>query len=607
MRPLRLRLSRRALGCSAAVLAMAAVASNATPALADDPNAQWVLPVEAPITRPFVEPIAQFGAGHRGVDFAAAPGTPVGSAGDGVVSFAGAVAGALHVVVAHEGGLRTSYSFLSRTDVRIGVRVQRGDVVGIAGGTGDAHGPGVLHFGLRVGGRYVDPMLLFQPRDLTELVRLVPADERSSGPSDPDDEADALRWLVTQEGGGANGGCGDDIPIISDVPFVSDAVSAACDAVEWSYDQAAAALDAGLDLLRRAGEEAAAFVERVAPLLHELLKQVTDLASFVARVTLLSTPLGRLLTTVFSIGERIGEWLTRECDDDVPAADGTGGSRNLLFAVGGIDSERRWRLRRGPAGRRTKSIGAGFGLDWRSLGYENSEVAWFSYRRGSPTYSQEDTYGSVVRKARLMSEQLKEQARLHPGRAVDLMGHSQGGLVVRVFLHRFYEGSRDEYPPIGKVVLFASPQEGAPLATLAERIHATPLGMLALDLWDDSVGLGPRTSARSVKQLSEDSRLVERYSDERLPRGIEVLSLSGSLDFVVPAGQTEVEGAQHLTVTANHSGIVHDDEAMRATRAFLEGRALPCQGLLDGLAAAVAPPVIAEFERAVADAVAPIP
>ena len=62
---------------------------------------------------PFDAPSSDYAAGHRGVDFAAAPGTPVRAANDGVVSFAGSVAGTLHVTIAHAGDLRTSYSFLS--------------------------------------------------------------------------------------------------------------------------------------------------------------------------------------------------------------------------------------------------------------------------------------------------------------------------------------------------------------------------------------------------------------------------------------------------------------------------------------------------------------
>ena len=58
--------------------------------------------------------------GHRGVDFVAAAGTPVRAANAGEVTFAGNVAGSLHVVVAHPGGLRTSSSFLATIAVRRG-------------------------------------------------------------------------------------------------------------------------------------------------------------------------------------------------------------------------------------------------------------------------------------------------------------------------------------------------------------------------------------------------------------------------------------------------------------------------------------------------------
>src|SRR2546421_3413606 len=90
------------------------------------PCATWLPPVDGPVVRPFQAPAFAYGPGHRGVDLAAAPGTPVRAAGDGVVSFAGSVAGSLHVVVAHDGDLRTTYAFLADTGVRTGERVTRG-------------------------------------------------------------------------------------------------------------------------------------------------------------------------------------------------------------------------------------------------------------------------------------------------------------------------------------------------------------------------------------------------------------------------------------------------------------------------------------------------
>src|SRR5688500_8539778 len=94
-------------------------------------------PVNGPVVRPFEAPAGPYAAGHRGVDFAVPPGTPVRAAAAGTVVFAGPVAGARHVVVAHAEGLRTSYSYLRGVRVAVGDAVERGAVLGSSGG----HGP----------------------------------------------------------------------------------------------------------------------------------------------------------------------------------------------------------------------------------------------------------------------------------------------------------------------------------------------------------------------------------------------------------------------------------------------------------------------------------
>src|SRR5947208_1524190 len=140
------------------VLVVLVVAGTTRPArAAPDDAGGWMRPVDGAVVRPFDAPASEYAAGHRGVDFAAAPGTPVRAANDGVVSFAGSVAGTLHVTIAHAGNVRTSYSFLSSVSVRAGERVARGDIVGLSGGVGPDHDGTVLHLGLRIGDRYVDP------------------------------------------------------------------------------------------------------------------------------------------------------------------------------------------------------------------------------------------------------------------------------------------------------------------------------------------------------------------------------------------------------------------------------------------------------------------
>ncbi len=137
-------------------------------------DAGWVHPVDGPVVRPFDPPATRYGPGHLGVDFRAAPGTPVRAAGPGRVVFAGAVGTTLHVVVLHTADRRTSYSFLASVHARVGDIVAAGTIVGTAGGKGEEHDGTVLHFGLRIGAVYVDPMQLFEPPDLSAVVHLAP-------------------------------------------------------------------------------------------------------------------------------------------------------------------------------------------------------------------------------------------------------------------------------------------------------------------------------------------------------------------------------------------------------------------------------------------------
>lgn len=166
-----------AYGTVAMVLVMFAAAASPANAAPLPAPGRWTRPVPGSVVRPFRAPAHPYGPGHRGVDLAAPRGEVVRTAGPGVVTFAGTVAGVNHVVIAHGGGLRTGYSLLASINVEAGQAVTAGMPVGTAGGEpvdGDGHPPGVLHFSLRRGERYLDPMALFRPVDLAAIVHLVP-------------------------------------------------------------------------------------------------------------------------------------------------------------------------------------------------------------------------------------------------------------------------------------------------------------------------------------------------------------------------------------------------------------------------------------------------
>src|ERR1700752_2724676 len=88
------------------------------------------VPLFGTVVRPYDAPENPFAPGHRGVDVGAPTGTAVMASVDGVVSFAGNVAGNLTVTVDHAGNVKTSYSFLGSIALKKGAHVLRGDVVG---------------------------------------------------------------------------------------------------------------------------------------------------------------------------------------------------------------------------------------------------------------------------------------------------------------------------------------------------------------------------------------------------------------------------------------------------------------------------------------------
>ncbi|MES2538772.1 MAG: peptidoglycan DD-metalloendopeptidase family protein [Pseudomonadota bacterium] len=102
---------------------------------------------------------------HKGVDFAAATGTPIRAAGEGVIDFVGAQGGFGNVVIIkHWSNYSTAYAHMSRfaSGMRKGSKVNQGDVIGYVGSTGWSTGPH-LHYEFRVNNEPRDPMSVDMP------------------------------------------------------------------------------------------------------------------------------------------------------------------------------------------------------------------------------------------------------------------------------------------------------------------------------------------------------------------------------------------------------------------------------------------------------------
>jgi murein DD-endopeptidase MepM/ murein hydrolase activator NlpD len=124
-----------------------------------------------------VHPISGKFKAHKGVDFAAATGTPIRAVADATVDFAGNGNGYGNMVVLkHWSNYSTAYAHMSRIapGMRKGSKISQGQVIGYVGSTGWSTGPH-LHYEFRVAGVAKDPnkfkSLAQQPLNQAELAR----------------------------------------------------------------------------------------------------------------------------------------------------------------------------------------------------------------------------------------------------------------------------------------------------------------------------------------------------------------------------------------------------------------------------------------------------
>jgi murein DD-endopeptidase MepM/ murein hydrolase activator NlpD len=122
-------------------------------------SGSMIWPVNGPITGVFGE--ARPGHMHAGVDIAAASGTPIHAADDGRVVLMQGIGESggygNFTCVQHSASLSTCYAHQSSFGTSLGASVNKGQVIGFVGNTGNSFGAH-LHFEVRVNGAPVNPM-----------------------------------------------------------------------------------------------------------------------------------------------------------------------------------------------------------------------------------------------------------------------------------------------------------------------------------------------------------------------------------------------------------------------------------------------------------------
>lgn len=269
---------------------------------------------------------------------------------------------------------------------------------------------------------------------------------------------------------------------------------------------------------------------------------------------------------------------TRECRPNVPlASSAVPPNDNVAVAVAGITSKTKGGVsadiyEHGP----------------ETLGYRI--VYRFSYAgtRGPDAhkpYERSETYVDIRVAARRLRVLMRRIADVHPGRSVDLIAHSQGGVVARTYL-ALVAGDEQRLPPVDHLVTFATPHRGAPAAgeveALRDRTMTGPLLLHGAKTMSQRGLPVPDPMSPAVRQLAPGSRLMGSLADEDVSFGTRVLALAIPNDPVVPADHALYPGEQGRVVPwtgrglGGHSAIVTSEVARGIAYAFLSDRAPTC-------------------------------
>lgn len=483
-------------------------------------------PVDALVVDAFRPPQQPWQPGNRGIDYATVAGAEVAASAPGVVTFAGPVGGDLYVTVAHADGLRTTYAYLETLGVSVGDVVAGGGVVGTSAGR--------FHFGVRdTSGAYLDPQSLFA----VGIARLVPGGDDGAvvvaGPGGPG------VWAVVADllAGGLRVGSVGPVGLLPGASGIAPA-----------------------------------------------------LAHYVERFVALGVPRDVAVAMVAAALADASPCTPAEVRP--PAA----GGRRVLVLVAGFGS--------------TSSPTGVDGVDSGSLGYAAADVIRFSYAGGrvpppqpagvggggvgdlvpAAAYVAADSLGDLPTAGDRLAELLAQVAEAAPGVPIDVVAHSQGGVVARLGLSR--AAARDALPgEVQTLVTLGTPHHGADLATAGVAIAATPRGAAVLEV-ASAWGLPVSSRGAALGQLSERSAISADPGGggqgAAFPDRVRFTSVAARGDPVVAVPRTLAPGAATTTVSVlgpgAHDALPGSPEATREIGLAIGGLPPTCRSRADRLA-----------------------
>jgi hypothetical protein len=238
-------------------------------------------------------------------------------------------------------------------------------------------------------------------------------------------------------------------------------------------------------------------------------------------------------------------------------------------------------------------------VDTRALGYADGDVGQFSYGGGqapgdrslagvpTTTYDVDDSEGDLRVAADRFRRLLEDVRVAHPGVPVDVIAHSQGGVVVRAALGEEGDALDPRLPPIEHVITLGSPHHGADLATANAGLGTSGVGQLAQAVVGAASGGTVDPFSTAVRQLAETSPFIDELEDRPLPAGARVTSIAARGDLVVPGLHAALAGATNVLLPLEglhaHQELPGSPEVARELALALADQGPTCRGLGDDL------------------------
>jgi len=288
-------------------------------------------------------------------------------------------------------------------------------------------------------------------------------------------------------------------------------------------------------------------------------------------------------------------------------------NKNVVVVIGGLNSNST-QEKNGEI----KGHSSMFDTDMRTLGYKPNQIYHYSYKgieqRGGTgpykihaLYQKEDTYKRIEASSKLLAKQIREIHRQNPGRKIDLVAHSEGGLVADYFIENFFDKGNPKQAQIDHFITVDTPHEGADLARTQPLFSDTATGRTVRPIvqWPLSTLFGaPPASAPVLGEVQEDSTFIRDLKAHWDPNKVRTTTIGAALDAVVTATHTRLPGDDHYTTDIPSHLVPFTSHGLAPTAPTtkgiiynaLAGRPSKCTAFRDAVAEHVTGPAIAGIE-----------